>query len=171
MHLNYIYIQTNNKQTNKQSDGYTVILDESKIGKRGRRCINDCSQIWNNFTLQQIHKFVLQMNFPYTITKWYKHMEIYHTYPNMTPVHNLKLWGKYLHVYLCLIFWAITQQPCRFSDMNGEKIFSLILCWMWQVILTSGLYWLWWSSYGSVPNTVPFSSALTPTVLSGLKKN
>jgi hypothetical protein len=42
--------------------------------------------------------------------------------------------------------------------------------YLWQVILTSGLYWLWWSSYGSVPNTVPFSSDLTPTVLPGFKK-
>lgn len=127
MHLNYIYIQTNNKPTNKQSDGYIVILDESKIGNGGGGCINDCSQIWNNFTLKQILKFVLQMNFPYTITKWYKHMETYHTYRNMTPVHNLKLSGKYLHVYLCLIFWAITQQPYHFSDMNEKKNFSLIL--------------------------------------------
>jgi len=91
MHLNYIFIQTNNIPTNKQTDGYTVVLDESKIGNGGRECINDCSQIWNNFTLQQIHKFVPQMNFIYTITKWYKHMETYHTYANMTPVHNLKL--------------------------------------------------------------------------------
>jgi len=59
--------------------------------------------------------------------KWYKHMETYHTYPSVTPVHNLKLSEKYLHVYLCLIFWAITQQPCCFSGMNEEKIFGLIL--------------------------------------------
>jgi len=44
MHLNYIFIQTN-KPTNKQTDGYTVVLDESKIGYGGWKCINDCSQI------------------------------------------------------------------------------------------------------------------------------
>lgn len=38
------------------------------------------------------------------------------------------------------------------------------------VALTSEPYWLWWSSYEFVPSTVPFSSDLTPTVPSALKK-
>ena len=56
------------------------------------------------------------MNFPYSITKWYKHMETHHTYPSMTPVHNLKLsvLGNYT-----------ANLPV--SDMNEEKIFSCIL--------------------------------------------
>jgi len=63
MHLNYIYIQTDNKPTNKESDGYTVILDESKIANGGGWYTNDCSQILNNFTLHEIHKFELSLHY------------------------------------------------------------------------------------------------------------